>query len=661
MKPYFLESNHFDQAFPFDQLQTEDFLPALDESIKNTLDKIQGICVNKESPDFRNTVLELESSMSVLDQLASLYFNLFSAEADPQWQALAAEVSPKLAAFNSDLYLNQDLYQRLLAVSKDTLDDASKRLLDVFLTRFERNGAKLSVSKQRELREIDKELSSLGPKFSENVLNATNAYTLHVRDKESLSNIPGPCLAQAAELAQEKGLEGYVFTLEAPSMIPFLDYCDNQDLRKEMYTAYASRCLTGEHDNSSIVTKLNKLRHKRSMLLGFNNHADYTLRERMAKSPEQVFEFIDMLKAPAEFYTKKELAEMKETFQLKAIEPWDIRYYIEKLRAVKLDYRAEEVMNYLDVEQVFSGLFTVAKRLFNLTFLQDKNIPTYHDDVIVYQAFLGDTYQGLLYIDLYPRKTKKPGAWMTCYREQNGSQRPHVSLCCNFTKPDANGLSLLTIDEVQTLYHEFGHGLHALLSNSPFKTLSGTNVFWDFVELPSQLMENWVTEKEVLDLFAFHHETKAKIPDELVKKLRDGRKFMAGYYTLRQLRFAYLDMLWHSAEVQPDDISSWERKSLTDYDLIPAYPGTATSTAFSHIFAGGYSAGYYSYKWAEVLEADAFSLFKEKGLFDKETAESLVENILSKGNSDDPEVLFERFRGRSFSPEALLERDGLLH
>lgn len=666
-KAYFATMNYFfnasgkeDNAFDFSQLKTEDFIPALDYALGESRKNLDQITSNEAQASVENTLIALEQATEKLDIVTTIYFNLFSAEADDNLQSLAKEISPKLAAFNSDFYLNPRIYERLMSLSKLNLPSLEQRLLDLYLKRFKRNGANLNAEDKEKLRSIDNKLSTLGPQFSENVLKATNDFTLFVETDTDLKRLPTNTMDNAAKLAEEKGKKGYLFTLQAPSMIPFLDYCDNQELRKEMFLAYSNRCNGGDHDNTSTILKMVELRGERSQLLGYKTHAEYVLEDRMAKSPENVVKFLNELKSHSKKAATNELDEIKETFSLEQIAPWDIRYYIEKLRERKLNYNSDELMPYFSTDNVIHGLFHLAEKLFKLRFEKINDVPVYHEEVHVYKSYIDDQYQGLLYLDLYPRETKKPGAWMTCYREQQDQQRPHVSLCCNFSRPDSSGNSLLTLDEVQTLYHEFGHGLHALLSDVAYKSLSGTNVLWDFVELPSQLMENWTLEQGSLELFAKHFKTKETIPDSLIEKIKESRKFMAGYATMRQLKFATLDMAWHTAEKLPSKITSWEREIFADLELLPSSEDITVSTAFSHIFAGGYSAGYYSYKWAEVLEADAYSLFQEEGVFSQKVASSLVKNILSAGNSEDPETLFKNFRGRDPSPEALLRRDGLL-
>lgn len=660
MNYFFNVSGKEDNAFDFSQLKTDDFTPALDYALDESRKNLKRIISNETEASVENTLVALEQATQTLDIVTTIYFNLFSAEANDELQALAKEISPKLATFNSDFYLNPKIYERLLFLAKLNLSSLDQRLLELYLKRFKRNGANLNAEDKEKLRSIDNELSTLGPQFSENVLKATNGFTLFVETKEDLTRLPANTLDNAANLAAEKGKKGYLFTLQAPSMIPFLDYCDNQELRREMFLAYSNRCNGGDNDNTDTILKMVDLRSKRSQLLGYKNHADYVLEDRMAKSTENVDKFLNELKSHSKKTAINELEEIKKTFSLEQIAPWDIRYYIEKLRERKLNYNSDELMPYFSTNNVLLGLFHLAEKLFKLRFEKISNVPVYHEEVHVYKSYIDNKYQGLLYLDLYPRQTKKPGAWMTCYREQQDEQRPHVSLCCNFSRPDSNGDSLLTLDEVQTLYHEFGHGLHALLSDVAYKSLSGTNVLWDFVELPSQLMENWTLEQDSLELFAKHFKTQETIPNSLIEKIKESRKFMAGYATLRQLKFATLDMAWHTAEKLPSEITAWEREIFEDIELLPSSEDITISTAFSHIFAGGYSAGYYSYKWAEVLEADAYSLFQEEGVFSQKIASSLVKNILSAGNSQDPEILFKNFRGRDPSPEALLRRDGLL-
>lgn len=668
-------------AFPFDRLKKEHFIPALDEAIREARAKIEVIRSNPEAPSFENTILALETFSERVQKISAIFFNLFSAHSDPEMQAMAREISPKLAAFNSDNLLDPVLFKRVKAVydarNELKLSGEEFRLTEKTYKSFVRNGGLLDDEAKARLREIDQELAKLGPEFSDNVLKATNAFKLVLSKKEELEGLPESVIESAAAAAKEAGLEGkWLFTLHMPSYFPFMTYSARRDLREKMWRAYSSRAFRGEQSNESLIKRIAELRYQRARLLGYETYAHFVLEERMAESPEKVMSFLKRLLEKARPAALKDLEAVRELKKEltgdDSLMPWDYLYYAEKLKMRLYEFDDEKLRPYFKLENVIQGVFEHARRLYGLKFKEVHGIPVYHPDVRTYEVTDEETgrYIGLLYADFFPRESKRSGAWMTIFQEQglqNGKiERPHVSIVCNFTKPTESRPSLLTFEEVTTLFHEFGHALHGLLSDCKYVSLSGTNVYWDFVELPSQIMENWVYEKEALDLFAVHYETGEKIPKELTDKIRATAQFQAGYQTVRQLQFGLLDMAWHYrvldekglAEIQ--DIVAFENEATRETALYPYIEGSNISCAFAHIFAGGYSAGYYSYKWAEVLDADAFEYFKEKGLFNRDVARAFRDSILARGGTRHPMELYKEFRGREPDPDALLRRSGLI-
>ncbi len=669
-----------DEAIPFDQIQISHYIPALDMGINKARERIAAIKNNSEPANFENTILALECCSEEYEIVSNVYFNLFSAEASPEHQALAKEISPKAAAFASEISLDLGVFTKIKEVydrrESLNLNAEQLRLVEKYYKDFTRNGALLSDSDKEKLKSIDQQLSTLGPQFSENVLKATNAFEMILDNKAMLVGLPEGAIEAAAQEAERKGHKGkWLFNLQAPSFIPFMQYAQNRELRKKLWMAYSSRAFKDAFDNQEIIKNTVRLRFERAQLLGFASHADFVLAERMAQSPTQVMSFLNKLFIPSKKAAEKDLAELrvfkKSMDGNDEVMPWDFAYYSEKLKEKKYKYNEEELRPYFQLENVVTGVFEHARRLYGITFKEVVDVPKYHPDVRTFEVREERTnnYIGLFYTDFFPRETKKGGAWMTAYREQGFMvgkvRRPHVSIVCNFTKPTPSKPSLLTYDEVQTLFHEFGHALHGLLSQCTYRTLGGTNVYWDFVELPSQIMENWVKEKEGLDVFARHYQTKQALPGELMEKIKKADQFQSGYASLRQLQFCFLDMAWHSniSGGNPSnvtDVEAFETKATDHVRVLPKIPGTNTSTGFSHIFAGGgYSAGYYSYKWAEVLDADAFEYFKEQGLFNREIADKFKNHILSRGGTEHPMELYRKFRGREPDPDALLRRDGL--
>lgn len=663
------------QSFPFDKIEPQHIKPAFEKEFAETKSEIDAIISNLSEPDFRNTIVALERSGYKLGRLSALLFNLNVAETNPEIQTAAREISPMLSDFHNDIILNEALFARVKKVfettDKEKLSVEDRRLLEKTYKDFVRNGANLNDSDKAAYREITKELSTLSVDFDENVLAETNDYFLHITEREKLSGIPEDILTAAEEEAKSRNLSGWVFTLHFPSMGPFLKYADNRELRKEIYMAYNTRALKdNKHNNVEIVKRISELRAKKSKILGFNTYADFVLSNRMAERTENVNTFLNELLLASKPFAEKEYTEMQE-FAYRVglhgtLEAWDWAYYSEKLRKEKYDIDDEMTRPYFRLEKVEEGVLGLATTLYGLTFKETKTIPVYNSDVKVFEVFdEAGKFISLLYMDYFPRKGKKGGAWMTEYKQQHKTTtgenvRPHVSLVFNFTKPTSKKPSLLTFGEVTTMLHEFGHALHGMLSDCTYEELAGTNVYRDFVELPSQLLENWAEQKEWLDKIAVHFETGEKIPDELVNKIIESKNFNSGYFFVRQLAFGIMDMKWHTIEeAVASDVFTFEKEAMTSTQILPRVEGVALSPSFSHIFSGGYAAGYYSYKWAEVLDADAFAFFKEKGIFNKEIAGKFRECILSKGGTEHPMDLYTRFRGQKPSIEHLLVRSGL--
>lgn len=666
----------FDGAVPFDKIRLDDFVPALEESIQLAKKNVESIKNNSLTPSFENVIEALETSSEYMGQVLTVFGNLESAHGGPMMMKLSPTMHQKAAAFSSDVALDPELFKKIKAVhdqkDKSKLTIEQLTLLDKTYKSFVRNGALLSETDKEKVRQIDQKLAALSPQFSENVLKATNAFEMWIERSEDLAGLPESAVEAAAMAAETKGKKGqWLFTLHVPSYLPFVTYAKNRSLREKITVAYASKAFKDQFDNQEVIKQTVQLRHERAQILGFKTHAAFVLEERMAQTPKTVLDFLNRLAdtgKPAGLRDVEEVrAFAKKIDGLTDLKPWDFPYYSEKLKEEKYAFNEEDLRPYFQLEKVVAGVFEHAKRLYGLTFKENSQIPVYHPEVKVYEIYEEKTsrYMGLFYTDFFPRETKRAGAWMTTYREQGLHEgevkRPHVSIVCNFTKPTATKPSLLTYDEVRTLFHEFGHALHGMLADTRYKSLAGTNVYWDFVELPSQIMENWVGEKEGLDVFARHFETNEPIPTDLVEKLKKAQKFQAGWMMMRQLQFATMDMSWHSTDPkQITDVDLFETKVTENVRLIPKIPGTNTSCSFSHIFAGGYSAGYYSYKWAEVLDADAFEYFMEKGIFNSQVAQSFKENILSKGGTEHPMELYKKFRGREPDPNALLRRDGLI-
>jgi peptidyl-dipeptidase Dcp len=672
--PFLTAYNTPHETTPFHLIQTEHFEPAVSAGIEEQNREIEEIIHNPETPTFANTIVALERSGKTLDRITTVFGNLLSAETSDEMQAIAERIMPQLTEHSNNISLNEKLFSRIKSVyeseEKSSLNQEEKMLLHNTYDGFIRSGANLSEKQKERFRELSSELSILTLKFSQNNLKEKNSYELPLTS-EQLEGLPESAMAAYAQTAKEKGKENYIVTLDAPSYIPFMKYCKNRELREQLHRAYNTQCThDNEYNNLEIVKKLVNLRLERAQLLGFETAADYVLSKRMAANSNNVYQLLNQL---LEAYTPaalKEVAEVQalakeqegEDFQLM---PWDWAYYSRILKEKKFNLDEESLRPYFELNRVIEGVFGLATRLYGITFQENKDIPVYHADVKAYEVYDKDnTFLAVLYTDFHPRASKRSGAWMTSYKEQwtdeKGNSRPHISVTMNFTKPSAEKPALLTFGEVNTFLHEFGHALHGMFANTTYQSMSGTNVYWDFVELPSQIMENFAIEKEFLNTFAKHYQTGESIPSGLIQRLVDASNFNVAYACLRQLSFGFLDMAWYTRTTPFDgDVRTYEKEAWQKAQVLPDIEDACMTVQFSHIMAGGYSAGYYSYKWAEVLDADAFSLFKEKGIFNEETANSFRENVLSKGGTEHPMVLYKNFRGKEPNINALLERNGI--
>lgn len=660
------------ETVPFEKIQLEDYEEAIMEGMKQEDEAIQKIIDNPEEPTFKNTLLPRTDEL--LSRVTTVFYNQLSAHTSDEMDELAQKVSPLLTEHSNRILMNPLLFERVKHVKQNAkgLSSEEMMLLEKTYEGFERNGASLSDKDKKTFAEWHVELAQLTLQFNQNNLKELNAYELHITDKEQLNGLPESAMQAAALAAKEKNMEGWLFTLHAPSYTPFMTYADNRELRRQMYMARNTICTRpGERDNAPIVKRIVNLRRQIAQLLGYKTYAEYVLCRRMAQNTENVYGLINELLEAYGPKAHREVAEVEafarriegNDFQM---QPWDFSYYSHKLKCEQYDFDAEQLRPYFQLEKVKEGIFGLAERLYGITFQRNEQIPVYHPDVEAYEVFDNDgTFLAVLYTDFFPRESKQSGAWMTSYQEQyideqGCDHRPHVSITMNLTKPTEERPSLLTLSEVETFLHEFGHALHGMFSKVHFEALSGTNVYWDFVELPSQFMENYVTEPAFLTTFAYHYKTGETMPQELIEKVRKSRNFLCGYSCLRQLSFCLLDMAYYTTETPFDeDIQDFERTVGSRTQLLPVPEKTSMSVQFSHIMSGGYSAGYYSYKWAEVLDADAFSLFQERGIFDHETAQSFRENILSRGGAEPPMTLYKRFRGKEPTIDALLRRNGL--
>ncbi len=661
---------------PFTKITFSDYKPAIKKAIEIAKKEIDKITSNTELPSFLNTTEALDFTGQKLGRISSILFNLNAAETSKEIQEITRDVSPWLSEFKNDIMLNNDLFERVKTVFdvKDTLalNPEQHMLLEKQYKSFSRNGANLNALDKEKLREIDTRLSQLSLEFGEHVLADTNSFEMHITNKVELSGLPESVKDAARLLAKQKEKEGWIFTLDYPSYIPFMTYADSRELRKKMAIAFGKKGFQdNENNNEQIVLDIVILRHKRANLLGYKTHAHFVLEERMAETPEKVLSFSNKLLKKAKPAAEKEFLSLqnyaKELDNIDQLQKWDSAYYSEKLKKKLFNLDQELLKPYFQLENVIEGAFTIANKLYDLTFKEVFSIEKYHENVKTYQVNNKDGEAiSILYADFHPREGKRNGAWMTSYKPQQIqnkiNQRPHISIVCNFTKPTETQPSLLTFNEVTTLFHEFGHALHGMLANTTYNSLSGTSVSWDFVELPSQILENWCYEKEALELFARHYKTKELIPMKYITKIKESASFHEGMQTLKQLSYGLLDMAWHG-NYFPENIRSikeFETDVFSKTQLYPSVKENCMSTSFSHIFQGGYSAGYYSYKWSEVLDADAFEYFKEKGIFNKEIATKFKKQILSKGGTEKPMVLYKRFRGKEPKTDALLKRAGLL-
>ena len=664
------------ETTPFHLIRTEDFEPAIVEGMEVHNREIDAIVNHPDKPTFSNTIVALEKSGALLDRVTNVFGNLLSAETSDELEALAERMMPRLSEHSNNISLNEKLFARIKQVYDQTdlekLNQEERMLLQNTYHSFIRNGANLAPEQKDRFRELSAELSVLNLKFSQNKLKETNQYELPLTP-EQIDGLPDSALEAYAQAAKDKNKDGYIVTLHAPSFIPFMKYSTHRDLRQQLYMAYNTICThDNEFNNLEIVQKLVNLRLERAQLLGYDTAADYVLTRRMAENSANVYKLLNEL---LEAYTPtahKEVEEVKsmakelegDDFELM---PWDWAYYSEKLKEKKFNLNEEELRPYFELNNVIQGVFGLATRLYGITFQENPAIPVYHPEVKGYEVHDKDgSFLAVLYTDFHPRASKRSGAWMTSYKEQwkdeNGNSRPHVSVTMNFTKPSEEKPALLTFSEVTTFLHEFGHALHGIFADTVYASMSGTNVYWDFVELPSQIMENFAIEKEFLNTFAKHYQTGENIPEEWIQRLIDASNFNVAYACLRQLSFGLLDMAWYTrTEPFDGDVRSYEKQAWQKTQVLPEIADTCMTVQFSHIMAGGYAAGYYSYKWAEVLDADAFSLFQEKGIFDAETANSFRENVLSKGGTEHPMVLYKRFRGQEPGIDALLRRNGIIH
>ena len=687
MNPFFETYDTTFGTIPFTKINITHYVPAVNKGIEEAKAEVDAIVSNTDAPTFTNTLEALEDSGETLTKVTSAFFNLNSAETNDEMQAIAQEISPLLTAHGNEVAMNVGLFARVKAVyegDQSKLTTEQKTLLEKSYKGFARNGANLNEADKEKLKAIDTKKAQLSLTFGEHVLKESNAFQMHLTDEADLDGLPDGIREAAAAMAKANELEGWLITLDYPSYIPFMTYSTRRDLRQKMHRAFGSKGFQdNENNNEDVIKQLVSLRAERAALLGYESHAHYVLEERMTKSPSVVFDFLNNIQEKALPFAKKEFEELsayaKKLDGIDQLQKWDSSYYSEKLKKEKFAIDDELLRPYFQLERVVAGVFKTAKKLFGITFHQHTDIDLYHGDVQTYEVKdENGKHLAVFYADFFPRAGKRQGAWMTSFRSQkmieNTDQRPHVSIVCNFTKPSGTKPSLLTFNEVTTLFHEFGHALHGMLAAGTYASLSGTSVYWDFVELPSQLMENWCYEKDCLDLFAKHYETGQAIPTEYIEKIKKSANFMAGMGTIRQVGLSKIDMGFHSLEhssVQSqgrtlrmssdiESVKEFEARQLEGLDFYPEVKETITSTSFSHIFQGGYSSGYYSYKWAEVLDADAFEAFLEKGIFDRETAKSFQENILSAGGTEHPSILYKRFRGRDAKPDALLKRAGLV-
>ncbi|MBR5803735.1 MAG: M3 family metallopeptidase [Bacteroidaceae bacterium] len=675
--PFLVEYTTPHGTAPFHLIEVAHYEPAMMQGIEAENQEIEDIINNPEAPTFANTIVPYANSGSLLNNVLSVFYNLMEADTNDELQEIAEKMSPVLTEHSNNISLNPELFQRVKVVYENQKNDPAlteedRELLEKIYIGFVRSGANLSEAEKETYREYSKELSALRLKFAQNALKENNAFELHITDSAQLAGLPPTSVDGAAEMAKERGKEGWVFTLAAPSYSPFMTYCADRELRRQMYMAYNTQCSKGDSlDNKETVKRIVALRRQMAGLLGYETHAEYVLEQRMAENSQNVYNLLDQLVEAYMPVARKEAAEVEAfarqtegaDFQLQS---WDWSYYSDKLRKAKYDMDAELLRPYFELSKVQEGIFGLATRLYGITFQENKDIPVYHPDVKAYDVLDEDgSFLAVLYTDYHPRASKQSGAWMTAFKDQwkeadGTNSRPHVSITMNFTKPTADRPALLTMGEVETFLHEFGHAIHGMMANTTYRAMSGTSVFRDFVELPSQIMENWASEKEFLHTFARHYQTGELIPDELVERMKAAQNFNVAYSCIGQVRYGMLDMAWYTlTEDFQGDVEKFEKDVWAKLQVLPAVPGTCMSVMFSHIMDGGYSAGYYGYKWAEVLDADAFSVFKERGLFSREAGEEFRRKILEKGGTIHPMTLYKDFRGQEPSIDALLRRNGI--
>ena len=675
INPFFESYNTPHNTVPFHRIKLEDYEEAFMEGIRRDNEQIDKIINNPEKPTFDNTIVtsdeDKEGYYDLLGRVSAVFFNLMSAETNDEMDALAQKLQPILTQHSNDVRLNPRLFERIRQVHLHhrRLTDEEQRLLDDCYDGFVRSGALLDEQGKERLRKLTEEASMLSLQFSQNLLKENKAFTLHITDEQQLDGLPDTAREAAAQTAKEMGKEGWVFTLDFPSYSPFMTYSTQRDLRKQMYMERNTVCTHNNSENNiDICKRLVNLRREIAQLLGFKTYADYVLKHRMASNVRNVYRLLDDLidaYRPTAIKERDELIKMAHK-DVEKMMPWDSGFYSHKLQMKRYNLDAEMLRPYFELSKVIEGVFGLANKLYGITFRENKDIPVYHPDVKAYEVFDNDgSYLAVFYADFHPRKGKQGGAWMTEYQGQwitrkGENVRPHVSVVMNLTKPTDDKPALLTLGEVETFLHEFGHSLHGMFANTRFESLSGTNVWWDFVELPSQFMENYAVEKDFLSTFAFHYKTGEPMPDELIRRIKKSRNFMAASGCLRQVSFGLLDMAYYTQRKPfDDDILTFEKKAWKKAIIGTQLPDTCMTVQFSHIMAGGYAAGYYSYKWAEVLDADAFAVFKKHGIFDKQTAQSFRDNILSKGGTEHPMTLYKRFRKGEPTIDALLKRNGI--
>lgn len=662
------------QTPPFAEIKNEHYRPAVKKGMDEARNNIDAIINSKEKPTFENTIVALEKASLLLDKVTSILFNMNESNTNEDLQKIVLEVSPELTSFSNNMYMNEKLFERVKAVYEGeemkSLNEEQKMLVDKTYRAFLRTGATLEKEAKNQYKQNAEELAKLSQQFKQNVLADNNNYYMHITNKEELKGLPENAIKSAADEAKKRNLDGWVITLDYPSYGPFMEYADNRDRRRELWTAYNSKGnRDNENNNNEIIQKIANLRLQQAQILGYKTYADYILSERMAQSKENVETFLKDLLVNAMPVAEKDVEKVREFARKQGadfeLQRWDYSYYSEKLKEAEYAFSGEMLRPYFQLDKVRDGIFELYGKLYGLSFKENTKIQVYHPDVKVYEVFDGKRFMGVLYLDMYPRASKRGGAWKTSFRGQykeNGKDtRPLIQVVCNFSKPVGDTPSLLSFDEVETFLHETGHAIHGMLSDVTYESLSGTATYRDFVELPSQIMENWATEPEFLKQFAYHYKTNEPIPAEYIEKLKKSENFNSGYYCVRQLSLGLTDMAYHTiSEPTSKKAEEIERKAMAPAELLPLVNGTTTSTSFSHIFAGGYAVGYYGYKWAEVLDADAFSVFKKNGIYDKKTAQRFRAEILSRGGTEHPAILFRNFMGREPNNEALLRRSGFI-